>query len=234
MPRIFSIFAALLLAVAVSPASAADGPNPGIVAGTGASVALAQTPGAKAVIDEASASIEGEVSAFSSTSASLHTEDQCSVTDLSVSRSRGSIGQTFTFVFYNVNNLCDPALSAFGSLEVPDTAFTGDPRTTNKLTLVLDLTGSPLVSGPPGIFNITWIKTPPAPNTLINRSSNTNVSDTRDANGVRTILKFTSVFTSVTARMVNNDQATSTLTPFDENTTAMMFWDNSKSINEMP
>ena len=196
---------------------------------TSATPSLTVTPGAKAVVDEAAETVTAQVTAterFDGTSATLHTEDQCTLSDLSVSRFKPPVGATTTFLFYNVQNLCDQSGNANGSLEIPDTAFTGDPRTSNTVKLVIDL--APLagqVLGVPLNANITWVKTPES----INRSRNRSVSETL-IDGVKKVMQFETKFTSTTARMTG----TSNLFTFNPETTANIFWDTSTNLVELP
>lgn len=96
---------------------------------------------------------------FRGTNASLHAEDQCILADLTVSRADPEVGQTSTFLSYNIRNLCDEAGNASGGIEIPDVAFAGDPRQDSTVSLDVDLSSQAgQVQGTPLVASITWTK----------------------------------------------------------------------------
>lgn len=194
---------------------------------TSFSPSLSATLGAKAAADmkaaaeAASAKNEAKnVDVFRGTNAMLHSENQCILADLSISRFVPDTGDTTTFVDYNVRNFCDPAGSGAGGMELPDLAFTGDPRTDDSVTVHIDLSGLPdQVQGTPLVADITWTKT----DRIVTEGKSTFSTITRD-NGYNK-LAFKSTFHSTSAA------PTGTANLFTvEGSTGTISWDDSKNI----
>jgi hypothetical protein len=160
------------------------------------------------------------VDVFRGTNATLHSENQCILADFSISRFVPDTGDTTTFVSYYVRDFCDPAGSGAGYLELPDLAFTGDPRTDGSVTVHIDLSGLPdQVQGTPLVADITWTKT----DRIVTHSKGTGSTITRD-NGYNK-LAFKSTFHSTSAAPTG----TANLFPV-EGITGTISWDDYKYI----
>jgi hypothetical protein len=202
-------------------------PTPAAVSAvTSFSPSLSATPGAKAAADmkaakQASAKNEAKnVDVFRDTNATLHSENQCILADFIIIRFVPDMGDTTTFVSYNVRNFCDPAGSGAGDMELPDLAFTGDPRTDDSVTVHVNLSGLPdQVQGTPLVADITWTKT----DRIVTDGKSTSSTITRD-NGYNK-LAFKSTFHSTSAA------PTGTANLFTvEGITGTISWDDFKNI----
>jgi hypothetical protein len=176
----------------------------------------------KAATQAASAKNEAQnVDVFRGTNATLHSEDQCILADFSISRFVPDMGDTTTFVSYNVRNFCDPAGNGAADIELPDLAFTGDPRTDDSVTVHLNLSSllPGQVLGTPLVADITWMKT----DQIVTESKSTGSTITRN-NGYNK-LAFKSTFHSTSAA------PTGTANLFQvEGITGTISWDDTKNI----
>ena len=139
--------------------------------------------------------------AFKGTAASIHSEDQCTILNLNVSRFIQPDNNSTTFLNYSVQRFCTGGAagtgSASGSLEIPDVAFSGDPRTDNDVKLKIDTLPAELIQGPPLIVDLTWTKD----DSSVSQGANRQSTKTKTEDGTFVVVAFRSVFNSNSATL---------------------------------